>query len=185
MRIIGQHTQDAADRILYAFQHAETLPAALAPIFIRRNDGTPCRAWSFSNQLLVALAGTQDARGFRQWHEAGRSVKKGARALWILIPLVSKETDEDGEDKARNAADQPHQADCSHGPRRTAPAQTGHSDYSEAQEATQAQTRARARSDHSGSHGRNARARLVACWILTGSSHAVGARRVDALDFCA
>lgn len=80
--------EQAANTILAAFQSPETLPAALAPIFIQRNDDTPCRRWSWSNQLLTALAGHSDARGFRQWEEVGRKVMKGQKAFRILSPCT-------------------------------------------------------------------------------------------------
>ena len=38
----------------------------------------------------MLLAGTSDARGFRQWNEAGRWVSKGAKAFWILGPVRKK-----------------------------------------------------------------------------------------------
>ena len=56
----------AATRILEAFQSG-SLPKALAPVFVRRKDNVPCRAWSWSNQLLATLYGHSDARGYRQW----------------------------------------------------------------------------------------------------------------------
>lgn len=48
---------------------------------------------------------TEDARGYRQWQEAGRQVKKGARAFGILAPLTVKkvETDESGAEVERRA----------------------------------------------------------------------------------
>lgn len=79
----------AAKQILDAFQ-AGNLPKALAPIFVNRKDGTPCRSWSWSNQLLVALHGHSDARGYRQWQEVGRHVTKGEKAFAILVPIVRK-----------------------------------------------------------------------------------------------
>ena len=46
------------------------------------------------------LSGTGDARGFRQWKEVNRWVKKGARAIHILVPCFKKEMDEGtGEEK--------------------------------------------------------------------------------------
>lgn len=57
----------------------------------------PCRAWSWSNQLLVALAGYSDARGFRQWEGAGCHVRKGERAFAILGSCTRKVTERDGE----------------------------------------------------------------------------------------
>jgi len=95
MKFIGR-AEEVANKIIEAFQ-AGNLPKALAPIFIRRKDGVPCRAWSFGNQLLCVLYGTSDARGIRQWNECGRWVKKGSKAFDILVPLLKPATviDED------------------------------------------------------------------------------------------
>ncbi|MFH1110706.1 MAG: ArdC family protein [Planctomycetota bacterium] len=60
------------------------LPTALAPVFIRRKADVPCRKWSWRNQLLTALAGFDDARTYLQWKEAGRHVKAGEHAFYIL-----------------------------------------------------------------------------------------------------
>jgi hypothetical protein len=76
-----------AQQILEAFKSGN-LPKALAPVFIRRKDGVPCREWSWNNQLLCVLNGTSDARGFRQWQDTGRYVKKGGKAFAILVPLM-------------------------------------------------------------------------------------------------
>ena len=104
MQFYGQSEQ-AANRILETFK-AGTLPAALAPIFIRRTDDVPCRRWSWSNQLLTALAGTSDARGFRQWLDVGRAVRKGAKSFQILGPIMVKREERDadtGETRERMA----------------------------------------------------------------------------------
>ena len=103
MRTFGKHTEEVAQRIVDAFRHPETLPAALAPIFIHRDDDAPCRKWSWHNQLLVALCGTVDARGIKQWNKAGRKVKKGSGAIWILAPCVKKVIEEadDGTERER------------------------------------------------------------------------------------
>ena len=95
MKFYGK-SEEAANRILSVFQ-AGTLPAALAPVFIHRRDNVPCRAWSWSNQLLTALAGYSDARGFRQWEQAGRAVRKGDHAFAILGPCLVKRTERDAE----------------------------------------------------------------------------------------
>src|SRR4051794_40846156 len=47
-------------------------------------------AWSLCNQLLVLLAGTADARGYRQWQEGGRHVKKGAKSIRILASCTRR-----------------------------------------------------------------------------------------------
>lgn len=85
--------KEAADLIVGAFQNPETLPKALAPIFIKRNDNIPCRQWSWNNQLLTALHGHSDARGFRQWQEVGRQVQLGQKSFAILSPCVRTRED--------------------------------------------------------------------------------------------
>ena len=47
----------------------------------------PSSRWSLGNQILMLLAGTADARGYRQWQDVGRHVQKGSKALYILGPV--------------------------------------------------------------------------------------------------
>ena len=61
-----QKTKEVADTVLRASQEPGQPPAALAPIFIRRKDDSPCRSWSWMNQLIVALHGHSEACGYRQ-----------------------------------------------------------------------------------------------------------------------
>ena len=84
----------AASRILGAFLSGN-LPQALAPIFIHRRDNVPCRNWSWSNQLLTALAGHSDARSYRDWQKIGRQVKKGEKSFHILEPCPQAFTKRD------------------------------------------------------------------------------------------
>jgi hypothetical protein len=93
-QFFGQ-AQQVAETILEAFRTGN-MPQALAPIFIQHGDedAIPCRKWSWLNQLLTVLAGTDDARGFRQWEEAGRKVKKGAKSFRILAPCKRSATRE-------------------------------------------------------------------------------------------
>lgn len=86
------------DGIINKFKAGE-IPEAVAMASFPIPD-IPCSKWSFTNRLLVFLAGTGDARGFRQWKAANRWVKKGAKAVYILVPCTGKEIDEDtGEEK--------------------------------------------------------------------------------------
>jgi antirestriction protein ArdC len=52
------------------------------------------------------LAGTSDARGYNQWQAENRHVRKGAKALHILVPKIIKhaieDTDEEGEENEEN-----------------------------------------------------------------------------------
>ncbi len=58
----------------------------------------PSSKWSFTNRTIMFLSGTCDARGFRQWKEAKRWVKKGAKAIHIIVPCFRKYVDEAGEE---------------------------------------------------------------------------------------
>lgn len=53
------------------------------------------------NRLLMFFAGTQDARGFRQWKQVKRYVKKGSKAFHILVPCITTVVDEDTEEERR------------------------------------------------------------------------------------
>jgi hypothetical protein len=58
--------------------------------------------YSFNNVLLIAAQcheATQVA-GFNAWRKMNRFVRKGEKAIWILAPMVYKNTDaEDGADE--------------------------------------------------------------------------------------
>ncbi len=100
MNLYGKAAQAAQD-ILGAFQNPGNLPAPLAQVFIHRKDRSPCRAWSWRNQLIVALRGHSDARGFRQWQAVGRHVRKGENAFYILSPCVKRVMDpKTGEERS-------------------------------------------------------------------------------------
>jgi hypothetical protein len=44
------------------------------------------------------LSGTADARGFKQWQSVNRKIKKGSKAIYILVPCIYKR-EEEGEEK--------------------------------------------------------------------------------------
>ena len=67
------------------------LPKTIAHTFFPTFD-LPCGKWSLLNRLLVAIEGTCDARGIRQWNSVGRKVKKGAKSFSILAPKTKKIT---------------------------------------------------------------------------------------------
>ena len=67
MRFYGK-AESAANSILRAFQSPSTLPAAIAPVFIQRKDGSPCRSWSCGAVLLECLGPTTDADLGGCWH---------------------------------------------------------------------------------------------------------------------
>lgn len=95
MKLYGK-AQQVADDILDAFKTGD-VPKALAQIFIHHDCDCPSEKWSWRNRLLAALAGHYDARGFRQWQQVDRCVRKGQRAFHILAPRTTKAKDDDEE----------------------------------------------------------------------------------------
>ncbi len=98
-----QAAEDALASVLELFESGE-LPERVAQTFIARAEGSaPMVNWSLGNQLLALLAGTSDARGYRQWQEVGRHVVKGAKAFYILAPRTRKirDTDDSGDESER------------------------------------------------------------------------------------
>jgi hypothetical protein len=62
-------------------------------------DERPIDSWSLNNRMLCFMAGTEDARGYKQWQEAGRHVEAGASAIRILVPkTVTVEEEVERED---------------------------------------------------------------------------------------
>lgn len=90
-------------KIVDLFQKGN-VPKALAVVTIPPQANIPSAKWSTSNKLLQFLADTSDARGFRQWQESGRKVKKGTKALYILGPKTRKitEKDDNGQETEKN-----------------------------------------------------------------------------------
>jgi antirestriction protein ArdC len=74
------------------------VPKALAVATIPPQKGIPSAKWSISNRILQFLSDTSDARGYQQWQQAGRNIKKGAKAFYILGPKskIIKDTDDKG-----------------------------------------------------------------------------------------
>jgi len=59
----------------------------------------PSARWSLMNRMLMFMANTRDARGIRQWNKAGRRVRKGAKAIYILVPWFIKEKNEETDEE--------------------------------------------------------------------------------------
>jgi len=98
----SKKAKECLNRIVELFK-AGNIPKALAVATIPPQAGIPSEKWSISNRVLQFLADTSDARGFKQWKQAGRKVKKGVKAFHILGPKARTitETDEDGSEKEK------------------------------------------------------------------------------------
>ena len=87
---------ETVSAIIASFERGD-IPEAIAYSMFPIAD-IPSAKWSLLNRSLMFLAGTQDARGFRQWKMADRYVKKGTRSFRILVPcFVKTENEENGE----------------------------------------------------------------------------------------
>ncbi len=83
--------KEAMDTLLKMFSE-ENLEKVARAVF--KGDNIPADKWSFLNRLLMYLNNTEDARGFRQWKQGGRYVKKGSKAFYIIAPVTRKITSE-------------------------------------------------------------------------------------------
>jgi hypothetical protein len=94
-----EKVKQALQSILDRFE-AGDIPKAIAYSTFPIPD-IPAAKWSLLNRTLMFIAGTQDARGFRQWKEVNRYVKKGAKAFVILAPRFIKKGAEEEENEKR------------------------------------------------------------------------------------
>lgn len=93
---MNQNIQNVLNSIVSAFESGD-IPEAVAVASFPIPD-IPSANWSISNRTIQFIFGTSDSRGYRQWLEAGRQVKKGAKALYILAPCIKKQKDEETEE---------------------------------------------------------------------------------------
>ena len=87
---------NAIDNMLKMFKSGN-FPQSVAMSIIRKHEGDniPSNNWTLGNRLLMKMQGTEDARGFRQWQQVNRQVKKGSKAIHILCPIMKKITETD------------------------------------------------------------------------------------------
>jgi antirestriction protein ArdC len=91
----------ALSSILEQFNNGN-IPEIVSYSMFPTADDIPSAAWSLLNRTLMFMAGTSDARGFRQWNEVGRHVKKGEKAqIFILVPFFKKRKDEEADEEVR------------------------------------------------------------------------------------
>lgn len=93
-----ENVKQVLNSILDRFKTGD-IPDAVAMSMFPIPD-IPCTHWSILNRTLMFLSGTQDARGYRQWQETNRHVKKGSKAIYILVPFIKKVETDAGEQDA-------------------------------------------------------------------------------------
>ena len=93
---MNEKVRQAIESIVQRFKEGDIPKAIAYSMFPIPN--TPSSKWSLLNRTLMFIYGTSDARGFRQWKEAGRYVKKGSKSFTILAPrFVKKQTEDEKE----------------------------------------------------------------------------------------
>jgi hypothetical protein len=88
----NKRVKEAMELLLKMFEE-DNLEKVARAVF-RGNGDIPSDKWSFFNRVMMFIHDTEDARGFRQWKEAGRFVTKGSKAFYILGPVFRKITEE-------------------------------------------------------------------------------------------
>jgi len=96
---LSDKAQEALDKVVEQFRSGDLSPIIEIARIERVGDTIPSDKWTLSNKVLAYVqTGSLDCRGYRQWQEVGRHVKKGSRASYILAPvLVPVEDPKTGE----------------------------------------------------------------------------------------
>jgi hypothetical protein len=84
-----ERAEQATRHVLTVWESGK-LPDLIAKSWLAAKGDAPCSKWSLGNRIAMLAQGTHDARGFQQWKEAGRNVRKGAKAIYILGPCFVK-----------------------------------------------------------------------------------------------
>jgi len=98
----SEKAKETLDWLIDKLIYQEELPGTLTKLILTPPAG-PMQKWSLMNQLMVLVHGYSCARGFRQWQQVKRCVKKGMKAIYILgpvmipVPVKDKEGKETGE----------------------------------------------------------------------------------------
>jgi antirestriction protein ArdC len=88
--MISPKVSETLNKIVELFKGGD-VPKAISIATFPPFD-VPSNAWSLTNRIIMAINGTSDARGYKQWSECNRYVKKGSKAFHILAPWLAKKT---------------------------------------------------------------------------------------------
>ena len=94
--MMNAKVKQALESIVQRFKEGDIPEAIAYSIFPLPN--IPASRWSLLNRTLMAFANTSDARGFNQWKQVKRYVKKGSQSFTILAPRFAQKQSEDEEE---------------------------------------------------------------------------------------
>jgi hypothetical protein len=92
---MNDKAREVLGTILEKFKSGD-IPKAIAYATFPVPD-IPSTKWSFTNKIIMYLSDTADARGIRQWNSVGRTVIKGSKAIYILVPRFMKRSNPDDD----------------------------------------------------------------------------------------
>lgn len=97
MSNLSPNAQSSLDRVVERFKTGDLSPISNVAR-IRIDPNAPAFKWSLSNRVLAFVQSEElDCRGFRQWQQVGRNIKKGSKAVYIVRPHTVKRKDEEEE----------------------------------------------------------------------------------------
>jgi hypothetical protein len=86
---LGPNAQAALDQVVEQFKSGDLAPVVKIARLQRNGDPIPSDKWSLSNRILAFVqTGSYDCRGYRQWQQVGRFVKRGSKAAFIFGPIL-------------------------------------------------------------------------------------------------
>ena len=97
MKTLSPNAQTSLDRVVEKFKRGDLSPIRHVARITLAEDA-PAKKWSFSNKILAYVQAEElDCRGYRQWQQVGRTVKKGSKAVYIVRPntITKKSLDDD------------------------------------------------------------------------------------------
>ncbi len=94
----SKRAEQSMRKVLQQFKSGDLSPITRVAR-LRLSEEAPANNWSFANRVLAYVqSGELDCRGYRQWEQVGRLVKKGERAVYILRPVMERMRKEDSEE---------------------------------------------------------------------------------------
>ena len=97
---LSANAQATLDKVVERFRSGDLSPIVEIARLQRTGDPIPSDRWTLSNRVVAyCQTGSWDCRGFRQWQQVGRHVRRGAKASFIFGPVLVRHKDpETGEE---------------------------------------------------------------------------------------
>lgn len=93
--------QEALAEVIAKFEAGDLSPLVEVSRLHLPEDA-PASRWTLSNRVLAfAQSQSLDCRGYKQWQEAGRQVRKGESSAYILAPRMIQKEKDNGEKEAQ------------------------------------------------------------------------------------